>query len=324
MTIDVHAHIYPKVYLDILESHGQILRDKTTGTSLINETGKDTGLKFPIFPDMWDLEARVKSMQKLGIDVQVISIGNPWVSYMPANKSKDIARKLNVELQRIVREHQKFFVGMGVLPVDSPVDAAEEIRFAVRELGLKGFMIGTHVNGKSIASEEFLPFFEEAAKEDVPIYIHPLAPMNIESYDLLSMTALIFPTLTAVAALGIVLNGHLDRYPRAKIILAHLGGTVPFCLGRLDRAVETLGKKKLPKTANEYLRRFYLDSVSYFGPTLEYATNLWGSEKIMLGTDYPYAWSDNFKRVLEIIEKSRFSDKEKSYILGENASRLFF
>ena len=323
--IDIHAHIYPKLFIDILESFGQTIDDEKTGKRFISETGSDKGHRIQLFNEMWDMKARLKTMDKLGVDMEVLSIGNPWVSYIPKVKAVKASRELNQHLGEIVRESPARFAAIGVLPVDSPLDAIEEMHYAVNELRMRGFMIGTHVYGKPIYSKEFLPIFEEAAKLDVPVYIHPLAKVDVGVYyDRLLVTGLVFPCETTIAATGLVLSGLLDKSPNSKIVLSHLGGMIPFLLGRLERAIKTNPHENtLDKEINEYFKLFYLDSISYFTPTLEYATDIWGTNKIMMGSDYPYSWGDNYEKIVEVIGKSKYLEEEKQLIYSENAKKLF-
>ena len=260
--------------MDILEANGQLLRNPS-GPTMITE-GRD-GLRFPVFEEMWDIGKRIRRLEDLKIDLEIVSIGNPWLSYIPLEKAKTAAREVNRELADVVGDHRKQMVGIGVLPLTAPTDALEEMDFAIEELGLRGFMVGSHVGGRSIASEEFMPVFEHAARKEVPIYIHPLAPPNVSGYDLLSIVSFVFPMQTSVAAVSLALGGVFDMFPRLKVVLAHLGGTLPFCLGRLDRATQaTPNAPKIPAEAHDYMRNFYLDSISYYQPTLEYAVDLWG------------------------------------------------
>jgi aminocarboxymuconate-semialdehyde decarboxylase len=317
----VHTHIFPKEYLAILERFGMLNRDPRTGASIVNESGEEFGYKYEVFEGMWDIPTRTKVMDKLGVDFEVLSIGNPWLSYIPKTHSADVARTLNKGLGSLAKSNQKRFGAMGVLPVTSQ-KVVEELDYAVSELEIKGFMIGTHASGRPIASEEFLQIFERAAQLQVPIYVHPLARSDISRYyDRVTATSLVFPTETAIFAKQAVKMRLLEKCPNLRIILAHLGGSVPFLLGRLDRAFASTGQTSA--SLSEDFKSFYLDSISYSRSALEYASKIWGADKIMLGTDYPHIWGDNLERTIEIISRSNLSEPEQQCIFGENATRLF-
>lgn len=291
----------------------------------ILETGTESGHRIRLFEAMWNIDQRLKTMDLLGIDAEVLSIGNPWVSYIPKSKCREAARALNIELARISKDHSKRFSAMGVIPFSSMSDAVEEIDYAVDELGVKGFMIGTHANGMPIYSDEFLPCFEELQKKDVPVFIHPLAREDVgNTYDRLTTVGLLFPNETTITATGFMTFGLLDRFPNLKVILAHLGGNVPFSVGRIDRAVKTNPTRaRLKMSTEEYLKRFYLDSVAYFGPALELAVDIWGPEKVMLGSDAPWHWSSEHERVVAPLANSKYEPRVKEFIFGENAKRIF-
>ncbi len=298
-----------------------LIRDSKTGQTFVNESAGEFGYKYETHESMWDLPTRMKAMDKLGVALEILSIGNPWLSYLPGEKAPEAARVLNTELASIVKNYPKKFAAMGVLPVTSS-RVLEELDYAVNELGLRGFMVGTHVNGKPITSEEFLQIFERIAKLRVPIYVHPLArPDVFLYYDRATTASLVFPMETAIFAKEVVGKGLFDKFPNLKIVLAHLGGSVPFMLGRLDRAFSS--DQRSPERIRESFRSFYLDSVSYFNSALEFASAIWGADKIMLGTDYPHIWGDDLERTVEVVTESKLSEEEKDLILSKNASRLF-
>jgi aminocarboxymuconate-semialdehyde decarboxylase len=313
--------------IEILESSDQVVQQGGPNIRFIKEAGLIPGI--PIAPRLWDIEQRKRVMSKMGIDFSIISAGNPWINNIPGSVSKDAARKINSEIANIARANRTQFAGLGILPVNSPLDAAEEVTYSTNELQLKGFMVGSRVSKKSIGSEDNIVILEECAKLDVPIYVHPTAPDNVlESYTGNNVISLIYPLETTIAATDIVLGGFFERFPNAKIILSHLGGAVPFLLGRLDRATQTASTlnvedRKLGSEAHDYFKRFYLDSIAYYTPTLEYVVDLWGAEKIILGSDYPYGWGENRERIIEPIESTKYDESAKSKILAENAVQLF-
>jgi aminocarboxymuconate-semialdehyde decarboxylase len=322
--IDIHSHIYPAVYLEILEGCGHIRQD-LAGSKTILESGTESGHRIKLFEEMWNIDKRLAIMDSLGVQMQILSIGNPWVSYIPKAKCKAAARRINIALSEIVKKNPRRFVAMGVIPFSSMADAVEEIDFAVEELEMRGFMIGTHSFGKAISSDEFLPCFEEAQRKDVPVFIHPLARQDVgHLYDRLTTVGLLFPNETTITAMSFMTNGVLDKFPNLKIILAHLGGNIPISIGRIERAVKTNPTRaKLTSSTQDYLKRFYLDSIAYYRPALEYATDIWGSEKVMLGSDFPWHWSTESEKIVSPITESKYDSEIKERILGENAAKLF-
>jgi predicted TIM-barrel fold metal-dependent hydrolase len=269
---------------------------------------------------MWNVPLRLKKMGALAVDVEVLSIVNPWLSYIPKRRASGIARSVNAELASIVKKQPKRFAALALVPITSD-EVLEEMDYAVNNLQLRGFMIGTHVNGKSILSDEFFPIFQRAAKLGVPIFIHPLAqPDALRYLDRVVASNLIFPTETALFARESVNKRLFQRCPKLKVVLAHLGGTVPFLFGRLERSL--LGVEQT-KGILSLIKSFYLDSVTYFTPSLEHAAKIWGADKIMFGTDFPHAWSDSLERTAGVIQDSELSAKEKDLVFAENAKKIF-
>jgi predicted TIM-barrel fold metal-dependent hydrolase len=323
--VDIHAHIYPRIYIEILETTNHILKE-ADGTQIILETGDKSGHKIKLSEQMWNINSRLNVMDTLGIDVQVLSIGNPWLSYLPKSKLKSSARALNSELAAICKGHSKRFVPIGVIPISSIEEAIDEIDYGIDELGMRGFMIGTHIDGKPPYSDEFVPIWEELERKNVPLFIHPLAREEVEkNYDRLVTVGILFPNETTLAAVGFMTRGLLDKLPNLKIVLAHLGGNLPISIGRIDRSVKTNPTKAplFQKVTEEYIKKFYLDSLSYYKPALELAVDCWGPSKVMLGSDFPWHWSSDPNKIIEPISKSKYSTQDKNLILGENAVKIF-
>lgn len=326
--IDVHSHFYPKPFLQVLESHGLLTthaNKKRYGILYIKETPQVRGRAIKIRREMWDLNLRIKIMKRLGIRFSFLSIGNPWLNLIPKSDSKKSARIINRALHDIIKVHPESFAAIGTLPLNDPPEISGEMEFAVDELGIKGFMVPTQVNGKCIASEEFFSIFKECSKLHVPLYIHPWVGFGLSQlYKKEDITAIIFPAEIAVTALRIYTSGLVDRYPNLRVILSHLGGNLPYVLGRIEREIEPGSARKILQTTTvRHLKRFLFDSICYNSLAFEFAVDTWGADKILFGTDSPFVWSDSSKRTVGIVDNSGIDRKEKRMIFNENAVNVF-
>lgn len=321
--IDVHCHIYPNEYLHLLRSYGQVYRDARRGISFIVESRREKQISIAIRDEMWDINLRLKMMQRLGIDFSVLSIGNPWLNCIPQNDSKKVARLVNSMLRDIVKDYPGKFAAIGVLPLNDPGKIGDEIDFAVDELGMRGFMIPTQVRGRTTICKDYIQIFQECSRKRVPLYIHPwVGPEIARLYEQSDIASILFPAETSLAARKVLGLNLLDRFPNLSVILSHLGGTLPFIVGRIEREVEPLSFKRETGILS-YFKRFFLDSIIYNLPAFKLATDIWGADKILFGTDFPYAWSNRYDKTVSIVERSGNSKSERESIFSKNAISLF-
>src|SRR5687768_121724 len=210
----------------------------------------------PLRERLDDLGAlRLKEMDEAGIDLQVISHGAPATQRLNAETAVELAIKANDRLHAAIEQHPDRFAAFAILPTPDPSAAADELERAVTRLGFKGAMVHGLDHGRFLDDKMFWPIFERAQALDVPIYVHPAEPHPavIEAY--YKDYAKDFPAIlsagwgftveTATQGIRMVLSGVFDAYPRLKIIIGHLGESLPFSLWRIDHALSRKGNKSL-------------------------------------------------------------------------------
>ncbi|MFH1179686.1 MAG: amidohydrolase family protein [Candidatus Bathyarchaeota archaeon] len=304
--IDSHAHFFPKKYLQKLDefgiNFGQTLDNRFTSTL-----------------------PRLEDMDKAGVWKQVVSIAVPGVNMSSPENAVKLAEIVNNELSSLIAENDRF-IGLASLPMLSPMDAVDELKRAVNDLGLKGIELFTDIGGRPLDSEEFWVVYEAAARLDTPIFIHPIAPKHRAIYDDYGLLAVLgFPFETTHAATRIALSGLLEKIPDLKLVLSHLGGTLPYLVGRIDDAYRMFGKSqtKIQKPPSEYLKKMYLDGASFYNPAWTCALGFWGPEKILMGSDYPYGWVGEYHRCVDVVDSLNLGEFDRDCILGGNAEKLF-
>jgi predicted TIM-barrel fold metal-dependent hydrolase len=303
--IDCHTHLFPGNYLKELQKLniplGQIIDDRFTS-----------------------LEKRLNDLDEAGIDRQVISLTLPGVNMAKPETAIHLSRIVNDELAGISEADERF-IGLASLPMLSPVDAVEELERAVNDLGLRGAGIFTNVKGKPIDLEEFWPVYEAASRLKVPLFIHPIAPTNAHIYKEYNLLAVLgFPFETTYAATRLALSGLLEEYPDLVLVLSHLGGTLPYLVGRIDdgNRIYHAAQREIDRPPSEYLKKMYLDAASFYEPALNCALDFWGAEKILVGSDYPYDWVGDLRKCTDSIEDLRLDDGDKKKILFKNSERI--
>jgi aminocarboxymuconate-semialdehyde decarboxylase len=297
MKIDVHTHFIAPFLVE------QARRAQTASGIAVEKRGEQEwlvhpqGLGFPLHADYWDMEAKLRRMDELGIDGSVLSPAPPLFQYgLDARAALEFCQRTNEALAEASRASNGRLYGIAALPMQDPEVAAEELSRAVRELGLKGAIIGTTVNWIPLDEPRFEPFLAAAEELGVPVVLHPsYSEARREQYAAYYMTNLIgYMTETCVAAARLVLSGCLDRHANLAIVLVHAGGFLPYQIGRLDHGfrVRSETRANINAPPSSYLRRFYFDTITHAGLPLKFLVELVRADRVLLGTDLPFDMAD--------------------------------
>ena len=322
MIIDFHNHFYPGAYIDELKrekGYASVSTDPQ-GRLLIHYTGDYNVVVGPHI----DIEHRLRDMDRNGIDMQVLTLTTPGVEREAPERGVKLAELTNDGFAEIIDDHPDRFTALATLPLQDPEASVEELERSVEELGLRGAMLLSNVNGKPLDAEEFKPVIDKAVKLDVPLYIHPTSPINAKWMDDYRLVPIMgFGVDTSLAVLRLVFSGALKRHPRFKLVASHVGGVFPFLRGRIETGFNAYPECKvhIQEPPSTYLKKVWMDSIIYDNDVLMSALSFSGAEKMMLGTDHPHQIGDIEKAVSRIKELD-ISPREKELILGENAAKL--
>lgn len=309
MRIDVHAHYWTDAYLDMLVELG--IPDTATQRG-IGAGGGD------------ELTARLKLMDRAGIDVQVLSAA-PQLPYSgDADRAVAAARYVNDEYAALVSAHPDRFRAFAATPMPNTDAAIAEITRAIDELGMVGLTMNTSMAGRAITDPEFEPVFAELDRRAAILYLHPAgngacSPLVSEHRITWMVGA---PFEDTIAAMQLITSGHLQRYPAVKIVCSHLGGALPMITRRADDHV-AWEAPDTPEPPSEAVHRLWYDTVSHcHAPALRCAIESFGADRLLLGTDFPYEDGDTFVNAVEYIIDST-DPGEAHAILDANAMALF-
>jgi aminocarboxymuconate-semialdehyde decarboxylase len=324
MIIDVHTHFFPPGYLDALRRAPEpyaLDRDAEGRTVLTLHGARIVTLT----EQMTSPEDRIREMDRLGVDRQVLSVTIPSVYVGPAARRADLARRANDGLAEVAARFPRRFSALASVPLDDPDAAVRELERAVVELGMAGALVGSNVGGRYLDDPAFLPFYERAAALGTPLLVHPMPPEAPDATfvrGLVPLLGFVFNTSASVARL--ILAGVLERVPRLTLILAHLGGTLPYLVQRLDNGYRAYPEARahLPHPPSHYLARLYYDTVSFSVPSLRCALDTVGPSQIVMGTDYPHVIGD-IGAALETVRALPLPAASIAAILGQTARRLF-
>jgi aminocarboxymuconate-semialdehyde decarboxylase len=317
MKIDIYTHIVPPKYKEAMA---------TVAPGLWAHVGKT--------PTLHDLDHRFRVMDTQGGVTQVLTMAMTAMSILEDPRyAVDFARRANDEMAELVARYpDRFFAGVASLPMTNMVAALEELERAITRLRLKGLQLNTAINGKPLNLEELFPLFQKMAEYDLPVWIHPVRPIDRDDYEKYFMNHVFgWPYESTVVMNHLVLNGLFERVPGAKVIIHHCGALVPFFAARIEEAYNASSaihgmKGKTTRPPIEYFRMFYADT-ALSGSTagLMCGHAFFGAERLLFGTDMPYDaehGARNVGRIINAVEAMTISDAEKGMIFEENARRL--
>jgi aminocarboxymuconate-semialdehyde decarboxylase len=335
MVIDFQSHIFPEEYINEMgRVQGNVILeppDPQSGMSYFYDKRLKCRINTATFQGR-DPERRIEHMDRLGIDIQVLSIPPPGADRFEAEDAVAIARKANDAIARICKKFSDRFVGLATLPTSSIKASLDELDRSVKELGLRGFGCFSNLNGRPLDSEELFPIYERVALFKLPIYIHPTAPLATEATGLDIMPVLIYGWAfdSTVAMTRLVYGRVLERFPEINFIVADVGGVLSFFAqrainiytGRTEEIRKRYGLKENPLDS---FRRFYVDTADHPASTLRCALNFFGVDRLVFGTNYPYGPEEGclfVKNSLKAVEELSLPKGEKEKILGLNAARV--
>ncbi len=330
--VDVHNHVVPEPLLRRLLAGDSIppgLRIARQGEEFVIEieqaflSGREQR-RFRLVRAHYDIAWRLAEMDRLGVDVHVLSL-LPYLSgyTLGAASGAQWCRIVNDGLADLVAGHPARFRYLASLPMQDPSRAAQEMARSLSVDGACGVAIATHVMGTYLDDPQFLPFWEAANDLAAWILLHPLDPVGYDrmrSYYLVNLVG--NPVETALAGARLLVSGLLLRYPRVRLCLAHGGGALPVLIGRIAHGARVRPELPVLDVGHmELFRRLYFDTVTHDPESLAFLVRTVGASHICLGSDFPADMGDpdpvgTVRRVGGISEEDRALILRSTALMG--------
>lgn len=298
LTIDIHTHILPEHIPNWKERFGyggfiHLDHHKPCCARMM----MDNKFFREVEDNCWSAEKRMKECHHHQVDVQVLSTVPVMFSYWA--KPEDclaISQFLNDHIAEIVQRYPKRFVGLGTIPLQAPDLAIKELE-RCKKIGLKGIQIGSHVNDWNLNDENLFPVFQACQELDMCVFVHPWDMMGQDKMQKYWLPWLVgMPAETSLAICSMIFGGIFERLPKLRVAFAHGGGSFPATLGRIKHGFDCrpdLVAIDNPISPEKYIGKFWIDSLVHDKKTMDFVLEMFGADKIALGSDYPFPLGEN-------------------------------
>jgi predicted TIM-barrel fold metal-dependent hydrolase len=312
MKIDVHAHLYPADYIELLDDLDKGHRSSFLAGMRGGATEKE-------------MAERLAMMDRAGVDLQILSVSSSEPYFETRSHAIEAARLANDSYADVVRRYPGRFAAFAALPLPHVQESLVELRRALDQLGMVGVTTTTEVLDKSIADAAFDPIFAELNRREATLFIHPVGmaahSASVEPF----LWSVGSPVEDMLCLLQLVRAKVPERFPRMHIISAHLGGCAPFLMRRFDR-LETppSARRAEPVSFPETIAKwFFYDTVNGHPPALRCACDTFGADRLLLGSAMPYWRDENYQYAVDYVAQAGLTNEQVAAIWGGNALRLF-
>jgi predicted TIM-barrel fold metal-dependent hydrolase len=303
--IDGYSHIYPENYLGKYAKHSPMI------SKMASE------LKY-----LADVEGRIRFMDQLGIDREIISLAMPNLDdlNLPVKDTNEATQISNDGICELAENHQSRFVPIGTVSLQDPEFAVAESRRCLNELGMKGIQIVSNVKGQHLGSPQFEPFFNYMEQSGKPVWLHPTFMRN--TYGWLREDAVDIMVGwdfdVTLALIKMMSSGLIRRNPKLKIIVHHLGSLLPILAGRIISFLNPMDPN--PETPLNWMKSLYVDTAEgMWMPWLKDGIEFFGLDHVLFGTDFPWGNSSN---IISNIRSLDIPESKREKLFSGNISKL--
>ena len=320
--IDFHAHIVVPEVFDVTSAYALTLAPARDPSLTEAERQRTRDGQVSVVGRMSDVRHRLARMDEMRVARQVLSpsLVHQSTHMLEPEESLRLERLSNNRLAEMVAAAPDRFLGLGGVPLQAPDLAVTELRRCRRDLGLRGVVISTFAGGREIGHPDLHAFWREAIDLGAIVYVHPAGNRDPQflPFALWNSVGQCFEETMAIASL--IYEGVLEQFPSLKICISHGGGYMPHNMGRINRnwLEKPTTRLNMRRPPADYLRMLWFDSCVYDRDVLRNVVAKVGSERVVLGSDYPVGDMEPVKT----IEEAGLGEAVCAAILYENAEQL--
>jgi aminocarboxymuconate-semialdehyde decarboxylase len=316
--IDFHAHMLEQEVLALAQGKTVLTGFGTRAPPIVSGPQRTA-----MFEKMLDPARQMEDMDRLGIDVNVISSSTviQGTSWADPQTELDLVRRVNDRAAEWCATHPRRFVGSFVLPLQNVDLSMREFERAVSALKLKVANLGSSYGGHYLGHPRFHPLWEAVARAGVTVFIHPEGVKDLWFQDFGLWNSVGQPIEEAKVMASIIYEGIFEKFPGVKIVMAHGGGYLPHYFGRLDRNVTNMPEstRHISRKPSNYLASFYYDTCTYGASVTEALVRRVGAGRLVMGSDYAVGDPDPIGSVKAV---ANIGETELPLVLGGTAARL--
>jgi aminocarboxymuconate-semialdehyde decarboxylase len=278
---------------------------------------------------IFDVDGLFREQDKAGVDLTVF--GNNWIRSPEGADPLRVVQEFNEFAAETTSKYPQRLLGLACSVPFAGEEILKETERAIRQDKLKGIMVNSSVNGEYLDSPRATPFFRLVSDLDVPLFIHPpKTTIGHEKMDMFRLPEMVGrPFDTTLSLTRFILTGGLERFPKLKMVCAHVGGALPMLPGRLgfgyelrkDMSFGPWEPDVLTRPPASYIQQLYFDTVSLHPPAVTCALETAGVDHVVFGSDSPPV-PISLKRSVDVVHALPISEDDKEKILGGNAAQL--
>jgi len=318
MRIDFHSHAFPAECFRLLQQYyPDVVELKEDAQGRLYAIWANTPLP------TWDHDQRLVDMDRAGVDIEILS--NPPLYSRVDEHSPALCRMMNDALAESCTRDPDRFKAFAHIPFNNMDAALTELTRALDELRFAGVLITSNVGGRYLHTPDFFPFWEEVNRRKAPVFMHPSHSPCYQDDE--TPTLLSFPFDTTLSTTKLLYGGLFERFPDTVLILAHLGGTLPYLARRIDLGFDEpaffAGYKQITRRPSEYMKKLYVDTaLGWNRGAFNCARDLLGIDHIVYGTDYFIRGTKFMEWTNEFLEGLDLSSVEREKVYSQNAMRI--
>jgi len=325
-TIDIHAHWYPREWLELFERDGakegaRIERSVANGGE--RYTVRTERISNAFSEEFVALERRIRGMDRTGVDAQAMSLTTPMVYFASRDFGLALAQCYNDCAAAAHAKYPERLFGLAQVPMQAPDLAVRELERAAKLPGMKGLYLATNINGTDLDDRKFWDVYAACEALGWTIFLHPVDTVGRDrtaKYYLRNLCG--NPYDTGLAAAHLIFGGVLDQFPKLSFNLPHAGGTMPALVGRWDHGTKVRPElKHLKRKPSAYLRRFTYDTIAHDDAIAMNLVRQVGADRVLLGSDYCFDMGLD-QPVKTVNRWNGLKPAEREQILGKTAAKI--